>query len=385
MLLPSLSLLSQTLREWVTNAEIPFEVLPVCSDDTVRGKDSIVASTAEIGLPVTTDPAAIASFLDKHGPRVVFCTYQSSRQVAEAQSRDRAPRFDLVIADEAQRCAGSVTSKFATVLDANQILAKRRLFMTATPRWMTGKVRRPAQEADYEVASMDNESQFGPQFHRLTFREAIERHLLADYRVLVVGVDDAEYREYAEKGSFITRDGKTVTDARSLASTIGVARAMRNFDLTRIVSFHNRVTRARQFQAEFADTVAWMPTHCRPQGTMVCDYVSGKMPSGQRDVRLDRLRHIQAGERGLLSNARCLVEGVDVPTLDGVAFIDPRHSQVDIVQAVGRAIRKTDDDKVGTIVLPVFIDSDEEAEVVVATSAFMPVWHVLTTTVWPMS
>ncbi len=154
-------------------------------------------------------PSEIATFLRRRsGPRVVFATYQSSPQIAKAFELGRVPAFDLVIADEAHRCAGRVSSDFATILDAEEIKARRRLFMTATPRYFTGRVVQEAQEADFEVASMDDEAEFGPVFHRLGFAEAIERDLLTDYQVVVVGVDDATYRDWAQRGRFVTLDGK---------------------------------------------------------------------------------------------------------------------------------------------------------------------------------
>jgi len=197
-----------------------LEFLPVCSDETVT--DAAVSSTADLGFPVTTDPQDIATFLRRRARsrRVVFATYQSSPKIAEAYRLGRVPGFDLVIADEAHRCAGRVSSEFATVLDGDPIVARRRLFMTATPRFFTGRVVREAKEAEFEVASMDNESRFGPVFHRLGFAEAIARELLTDYQVAVVGVTDATYLDWAQRGRFVTIHGTKITDARTLAGQI---------------------------------------------------------------------------------------------------------------------------------------------------------------------
>jgi predicted helicase len=153
VLLPSLSLLKQTLNEWRANCTQDFASLPVCSDDTVAGTDdAAIAHTADLGVPVTTDPKEIAAFLRrKSGPLVVFSTYQSSPQIEAAFKLGRVPGFDLVIADEAHRVAGPVSSDFATVLDPEAIKGDRRLFMTATPRYFTGRVLKAAQEADFEV------------------------------------------------------------------------------------------------------------------------------------------------------------------------------------------------------------------------------------------
>ena len=381
VLVPSLSLLKQTMRVWQTSmgGEPPFKSKPVCSDATVSPaeEDAPVAHTSDLGVPVTTDPAEIAAFLRKRGPRVVFATYQSSPQIAKAFELERVPAFDLVVADEAHRCAGPVSSDFATILDVSKIRARRRLFMTATPRYFTGRVLRAAQEADFEYASMDDEAKFGPEFHKLGFSKAIERKLLTDYQVAIVGVDDATYKAWAERGTLVTLDGVEITDARTLAGQIGLVKAMRKYDLRRTISFHSRVARAREFADSITEVVDWMPSHHRPTGTLWAGYASGAMSAGQRHILIQHLGQICDGERGLLANARCLAEGVDVPTLDGVAFIDPRRSEVDIVQAVGRAIRKSDDKTVGTIVIPVFIDTETDPETALDSSVFKPVWDVV--------
>ena len=168
-----------------------------------------------------------------------------------------------------------------------------------------------------------------------------------------------------------------MTDARTLAGQIGLAKAMRRYDLHRTITFHSRVKRAREFARSLPEVIAWMPARQRPKGPVWSDYASGEMPAGQRHALLRHLGRLDHGERGLLANARCLTEGVDVPTLDGVAFIDPRRSEVDIVQAVGRAIRLADEKTVGTIVIPVFIDTDEDPEIALDDSAFKPVWDVI--------
>jgi superfamily II DNA or RNA helicase len=378
VLVPSLSLLGQTLREWATATE--FDYLAVCSDDTVTkdDHDAVVASTSELGVPVTTDAERIGHFLRRRraGMTVVFSTYQSSPQIAAAQA-SRVPAFDLAVADEAHRCAGPQAGVFATVLDPTKIKARKRLFMTATPRYYTGRVKREASEADWEVASMDEEAKFGPVMHRLTFGHAIEQDLLSDYRVVVIGVTDDEALDLATRGVFVTHDGRSVTDARTLARQIGLLRAMAKHDLRRIVTFHSRIEYASRFAASLPGTNRWLPARRRPSGDLWTDHVSGQMTAGERDARLRRLSGVGADERGVLTNARCLTEGVDVPTLDCVAFIDSRRSQVDVVQAVGRAIRKADDKALGYIVVPVLVNVDSDPGKAVEASEFDRVWEVL--------
>jgi predicted helicase len=152
---------------------------------------------------------------------------------------------------------------------------------------------------------------------------------------------------------------------------------MRNYDLHRVISFHSRVKRAREFAASMSDVLAWRPARPRPKGELWSRYASGEMPAGGRYVLLHHLGCLDDGDRGILANARCLAEGVDVPTLDWLAFIDPRRSEVDIVQAVRRAIRKSEDKTVGTIVIPVFIDTESDAETALDSSVFKPVWDVV--------
>lgn len=381
VLMPSLQLMKQTIGEWKRNRKVDFEFLPVCSDETVSkdDEDMPVSSTSDLGFPVKTDPEEIATFLRRRsGPRVVFATYQSSPQIAKAFKLSGVPAFDLAIADEAHRCAAPHSSEFATILDNKNIKAHRRLFMTATPRIYSARVLRTAKEAGFEFASMDDEHKFGKLFHRLTFREAIERKLLTDYQVAIIGVDNTTYRDWAEKAWFITIDGKEVTDARAVAGQIGLAKAMRRYNLRRVITFHRLRKNAKKFSTSLLEVVDWMPTRQRPNGKLWTAYVDGTMSADDRQRMLQSLSEVGEGERGLISNARCLTEGIDVPTLDGVAFIDPKRSEIDIAQAVGRAIRLADGKTIGTIVIPIFIDTDESnPDVILDDSAFKPVWDVL--------
>ncbi|GDX83860.1 hypothetical protein LBMAG42_56710 [Deltaproteobacteria bacterium] len=187
VLVPSLFLVAQVMREWTANRSRAFEFLAVCSDESVVGNDddSFVADVSEIGVPVTTDPEQIRRFLAGEGDRVVFSTYQSSGRVADAVA-GTATRFDLALADEAHQLAGTASRDFAAVLDDDRIPAGRRLFFTATPRYFTGRQTREGGDTDLDVASMDDEARFGTEVHRLSFGEAIRRELLSDYRVVVV-------------------------------------------------------------------------------------------------------------------------------------------------------------------------------------------------------
>jgi superfamily II DNA or RNA helicase len=377
VLVPSLSLVSQTLAEWAKDSLQPFRFLPVCSDETVAGDDHLVSHVREFGLPATTKVPEIADFMRGTGTRVVFSTYQSSPKLAHAFKKHALKPFDLVIADEAHRCAGMQAGDATIILDAKAIPARKRLFMTATPRIASEATKARADSLGMDVVSMDSRAHFGPVFHELKFSDAIRLKLLTDYCVEIIGVDDPLYKRYAEDGVFVTLDGKTITDARTLTSHIALAKAIKKHGLQRVITFHGRVNRAKEFADQFPEFIRWMPRKQVPAGGIWSSLVSGDMASSKRDAILDRLREVRPQERGVVTNARCLSEGVDLPALDGVAFIDPKESQVDIVQAVGRAIRKAERKKRGVIILPVYLSSSEDEEQALEDSSFKQVWRVL--------
>jgi superfamily II DNA or RNA helicase/DNA-binding TFAR19-related protein (PDSD5 family) len=379
VLLPSLSLLSQTMREWAWAGNTEFEILNVCSDQSV-GRQTEDMSVNDAPFPVTSDPNEIASFLQKSSPKVVFCTYQSSPLITDALMKAETFSFDLAIADEAHRCAGKADAGFATILDGNKIRAAKRLFTTATPRYYGKSVVSKAEGRGLEVVGMNDEAIFGPVVHQLTFGEAIQRDLLTDYQVVVVGVDDLMVKSLIDERELLALSEENHTDAESLAAKIGLIKACKDYDLKRIISFHSRVKGAKEFSEEFTDIASLIDPAQRPSGVFLTDYVSGEMNAGDRKNKIDRLKGLEGFDRGILANARCLAEGVDVPSLDGVAFIDPRSSQVEIIQAVGRAIRKVrcvEVQKKGTIVIPVFIQDCDTVEESIEESNFKPVWDVL--------
>jgi len=379
ILLPSLGLLSQTLHEWTKAASKPFEVLCVCSDDSVgkKGDDENYDSVFQLPFPVTSDSQRIKAFLEGNKSKVVFSTYQSSPLVADAQATNLNLEFDLIVADEAHRCAGVVGDGFSSVLNGQRLRGKRRLFATATPRTYSKQIKSAAEGRGVEVVGMDDEAVFGKPLYTLSFGEAIERKLLTDYRVVIVGVDDAMLASWIENREIVRTETGIQTDAKSLASTVGLLKAINDYDLHRLISFHSRVKGAEAFAKEIHEVQEWLPQEVRLKGKLNSDYVSGEMPTDRRRQKLSQLKNVADGEAALLSNARCLSEGVDIPSLDGVAFIDPKNSQIDIIQAVGRAIRLSTKKTAGTIVLPVFIESGDTTEEVIQRSEFKHVWGVL--------
>ncbi|MDB9950271.1 Helicase associated domain protein [Gammaproteobacteria bacterium] len=378
VLLPSLLLLSKTLSEWLTHSKERFAFLPVCSDESIgSGLDSIDFSTSELSFPVTTDSAEIAAFLKKPQKKVIFSTYQSSAKVAEAFKSASLPHIDLIIADEAHRCAGKASSDYALLLDDANIPSSKRLFMTATPKIFQAHFMKKAGESGVDVVSMNDEVLFGPVLHRLTFGEAIKNDLLSDYRVVVVGVDQLFYKDMIDNRRLVETDTDIQSDAQSLASHIGLAKAVKDYDLRRVITFHSRVKAAKDFANNLSKVIEWMPLASRPSREVIASHVAGDMPTSRRNQNLQALGDVKDSQRYVLANARCLSEGVDVPALDGIAFIDPRQSEIDIVQAVGRAIRLSDGKESGTIVIPVFIAESDDVDEVLNSSPFKAVWGVV--------
>ncbi len=375
---PSIALLDQFASEWRRQADPgkPYAALCVCSDGTVgqRTADSLdeayftTADLEEDGFDVTSDAARIAEFMKRPGRQVIFSTYQSSHLIEEAQRDPDVPAFDLAIGDEAHRVAGDEQSVFATVLDADRIRARKRLFATATPRiYRTG---RGADDSAVRV-DMNDEARFGPRLHTLPMGAAIEQGLLSDYRVVIMHVSDPEVDALLKSAS--SADDK----ARArLAVHVAVLKAVRENGLQRVISFHSRVQGAAQFARDLPAVAAAM----WPEGEAlrpVADHVSGEMPAQERKRKLEQLRRVDAGQFNVLTNARCLTEGVDVPDVDGIAFVDPKSGSIDIIQALGRAIRKHEDKEYGTIILPVFIGKGQTLEEVIANTDYKPVIEVL--------
>lgn len=354
VLVPSLALLAQTLREWRRDHAWPFDALVVCSDPTTAagaaersGHDIASTEWNEAKATVTTDPAIAHSFLtqpnDDGHARVVFSTYHSSPVVAQAQATSQAV-FDLAICDEAHRLAGAPRQEFRTVLDSRQIVARRRLFMTATQRFAT---------ADGEV-SMDDPHLFGPVAHSVSFGEAIAAGLLCDYRVMVLGIPG--------EGSF---DDPTSGGPAALLDVID------RHQVNKILTFHSLVVKA----AAFARTINNVTT---PSGRHVkARHLSGQMPTSQRTAGLTWLATPADQEVRVISNARVLNEGVDVPAVDGVCFVDPRSSVIDVIQAVGRVLRPHPGKTIGTVIVPIGLGDAGDDDTELLASRFGLLWSVL--------
>ncbi|ABM69340.1 DEAD/DEAH box helicase [Prochlorococcus marinus] len=381
VLLPSLSLLSQTLKEWNANASEPFKWICVCSDKSVAKKnktnDEWITNTSEIGVPVTSEIKEINNFLKERGSKVIFSTYQSSHLIEKVHLDEKAHKFDLIFADEAHRCTGIVSDAYGCVLDEVRIRGDKRLFLTATPRVLSNQIKSKANINDIEIASMDDTNIFGEILYQLKFSEAIKKEILSDYQVVVIGVDNEMIKEKIINRDFVSTDGEDLLDAETLASKIALTKAIKDFGLKRVITFHSRVESSERFAQDLEKIIQLIPKKDLPAGVIQSDYVSGAMKTKERNDKIEKLKNLDKGEIRILTNAKCLSEGVDVPTLDGVGFIDPRYSQIDIIQAVGRAIRKSDDKSSGTILIPVFIGNSFNTEDEILKSRFKSVWQVI--------
>ena len=378
VLVPTLLLLKQFRTQWREQASYDFIDLGVCSDaDTMESsRDVWQVHPDELGVRVTTDPADIAAFLKGKGRRVIFGTYASSARIAEAQADASVPAFDLVVADEAHRVAG-ITSRgnarqrdTKVVLDGERIRSGRRLFATATPR-VYGPANRAMVEnlEDVEFASMDDVEHFGVQAHRLWFKRAVELGRLVDYRLSVVVVTDAEVENLIRERAYLDVQGRRF-DAETLAALIAVRRAVDELGVNRVITFHTTVKRARDFARELERLDLDAPA-------VEARHVSGAMSMGDRQRVLARLKDPQRPT--VVANARCLTEGIDVPALGAVAFVDPRSAPVDIVQAVGRVMRIAEGKELGHVIVPVYLTEEQldDPEAAVESSAFEPVLAVL--------
>ena len=377
VLVPSLSLMTQTIREWTANTSVPFRFLSVCSDPKIavehlsdEEEKLHLGDLTVMDSPATTNPDSIKEFISRAGPKVIFSTYQSSPLVADATAGDTS--FGLVICDEAHRTATDRTSIFATVLDDRKITAERRLFMTATPRVFVQSAK--GDEISY---SMDNEDVFGEVAFQLGFGDAVDLGLLADFEVAVIAITDPKVRALVDGGNPLELEGiDKKIQSPSLLALEATLLALKKYGISRMLSFHSRVNRAQDFASALSAYSDWRNSDLKPEALNI----SGFMNAPTRKNRLQWLEKASNYPK-VLTNARCLNEGVDVPALDGVLFADPRKSQLDIVQAVGRVMRRDPDnpDKVGRIIVPVVVPkaSESEADNVFEDSSFKPLWDVV--------
>ena len=396
---PSISLLAQVMREWTVETRELGQPFVVCSDvqvgrRTASAADADAAAGYDLVIPPTTNPQRLADAIaaaPEVGQTVIFCTYQSLSVIQEAQELGM-PEFDLAVCDEAHRTtgvtrAGDDPSHFVLIHDAAAIRARKRLYMTATPRiYLTGSKTR-ARKAGADYYSMDEESTYGPELHRLTFHEAVEQKLLADYKVLVLAVNQARVaRRFAD----VLKDpdhklddaAKIVGCLNGLAKTPGPDQASgflpEDQPMRRAVAFANTIKASKVVTELVAHAQVEDRAGLADRVSVEASHVDGTDGVLTRSERLAWLGGESPGQCRVLSNARCLTEGIDVPALDAVLFLQPRKSQIDVVQAVGRIMRKVEGKEFGYVILPIVIPLDQEPEQALAkNAAYIHVWEVL--------
>lgn len=378
VVVPSLGLLAQTLRYWTANRRPghEFDALAVCADHTTGLVDDMpIEYVNVVGYPTTTDPSAIAEAMLRDRPLVIFATYRSLRSLSKA-CRQSGTELDLLIADEAHRCAGSEQGMYGMVLDNQELPSKRRLFMTATPRHYGAVARRRAADNGSVVFSMDDEQHFGPVAHRFGFRRAIESGVICDYRMIIIECRRDVLRHVTER-RLMARRGAATTDAEALATQIVTLKAMRDFGLERVLTFHQTIAAAERFSEDLQDVAGWLPDDERLQDEVLADFVTGEMNAAERDRRIRQFATADMRTRRVLSSARCLCEGVDVPAADTVVFAEPGRSNADMVQAVGRALRRAPGKSLGTIVVPLVVPEGAPDKAAVEPAAFRVVMDVV--------
>jgi superfamily II DNA or RNA helicase len=369
VLVPSLALLRQTLHEWLKETSLDLAYHCVCSDPTVKGDaDEISTAQSDLDFEVSTDAATVRKFLDApfKGTKVIFSTYQSAAVVGEAMKKGES--FDLGIFDEAHKTAGREGRNYGYALEDKNIAIRKRLFVTATPRHYNPSKRTKEGEATIAF-SMDEPKVYGPQSYVLSFGEAARRKIICGYKVIIsVITSDQVTDEILSKGTVAVKGDEI--RARQVANQIALRDAVAQYGVSKIFTFHSTVKSAASFVAEGNEGVR---THL-PEFSAL--HVSGAMPTARRERVMKEFR---SAPRAVMSNARCLTEGVDVPAVDMVGFLSPRKSKVDIVQAIGRAMRKSGSKEVGYVLIPLYLEqkAGESLEEAVARANFEEVWDIL--------
>lgn len=413
-LVPSLSLLSQTLTEWSQESDVPLHSFAVCSDSDVGKKrkkddDTVQTFTHELRYPATTEPARLATEMAKRHDvqhmSVVFSTYHSIDVISRAQHEHGLGAFDLIVCDEAHRTTGATfdsddESAFVKVHDADFIRAAKRLYMTATPRIYGDAAKASAEKDNVALCSMDDEALYGKELYVITFSEAVKRGLLVDYKVIVLAVEETHVNRRLQN---LLKDENNQLKVDDAAKIIGCWKALSKQGLTeslagdtaamrRAVAFCQVIELAKagkthkvsskQIAGMFQAVVeAYQEEEFEQAVRLACEaeHVDGSMNASQKEAKLNWLKtEPPENTCRILSNVRCLSEGVDVPALDAVLFLTPRSSQVDVVQSVGRVMRTAPGKQRGYVILPVVIPAGVEPhEALNDNKTYGVVWQVL--------
>ncbi len=362
VLVPSLALLRQIKDEWAKQRRTVYQYLCVCSENDIdkETSDTLVTHTYEIDSRVTTDSAHILSFLSKpFEEKVIFSTYHSLAVIADA-IKDLDFEFDFTFCDEAHKTAGVGNTKFSLIHNNKQVPTKYRLYATATPRIVKESLKKKLGDDLQYAYDMNDPEVFGYEFHRMTFKDAIEKNILVDYKIVAIGVNNEELKEYIGERRFIDKN----ISIDELANNYALDHVMEKYKATHGLTFHSRVKLAEEFATRHQELFPTTQTFS----------VSGDQPTSYRNLVLEQFKN---SEKAIASNARCLTEGVDVPTIDLVYFCDPKNSKVDIVQAVGRALRKKEGKKIGLIVVPIYHSQKENVENSISEGSFRNLLQVI--------
>lgn len=395
-LAPSISLISQTIKEWLSESSIEIGCIPVCSDSSVGKKeeDSFSDSLSEFQYSASTN---VDDFVSRYNGmpdnvmKVVFSTYQSIDVIYEGQKQCNF-EFDLIICDEAHRTTGATISgknesHFTKIHKNDFIKGKKRIYMTATPKVFSESIKKKAEDTEVILWSMDDENVYGKEFYKLTFGKAVENNLLTDYKVIILSVSQSYVHKYFQNNMNMG----TLDDYGKI---IGVWNALSKHNLRdetnytelndpdpmkRAVVFTGTIKASKDFKDMVKETSVVFDYEEKGLVKLDIDHVDGKMSSIERNNKLHYLKEEPAEHTcKILSNARCLSEGIDVPSLDAVVFLSPRSSMVDIVQSVGRVMRKSPNKKYGYIILPVVVPDDVAPEVALNDNKkYSIIWDVL--------
>ena len=404
-LTPSISLLSQSLIDWSNDASIPIKTFAVCSDTKAgrRSSNDEDYSPFDLAEPASTDAKALvdrySSSERERTMTAVFSTYQSLDVINEAQHQG-LPIFDLIICDEAHRTTGVSThrltlqdeSGFRRIHDDEFVSGGKRLYMTATPRIFSDRARRTAADNSLAVASMDDESIYGEEFYRLGFGKAIELGILSDYKVVIFDIDQEQVGiDLDDLLSSGTSEVNMDNGARMVGcwnglrkhGTHGVDWANDPSPAKRAVAFSNTIDQSKLFERAFHQVIE----RCIQAGNelssgqhLECEvhHVDGTQNAQVRKDQIAWLKEEPPKEVcKILTNARCLTEGIDIPALDAIIFLQPRRSEIDVVQAVGRVMRKSEGKDYGYIILPIARAAGATAHQTLAESSYNAVWQVI--------
>src|SRR5690625_3781673 len=403
-LVPSIQLLSQTLRAWNADINYNMDSIAVCSDSKVTkeriGTEIEDIATTDIGYPATTNTERLLEYqnairLKKEEPEflTVFSTYQSIDVISDAQ-KEGFFEFDLIVCDEAHRTTGSTelnqeASAFTKVHSNDNIRANKRLYQTATPRVYGEDAKQKAEEKSVIIADMNDEDTYGPEFYRIGFGDAVHQGILTDYKVMVLGVEeDAIARQFqnmlasTESGLAFDDITKIIGCWNGLVKRDGNSNKTLGAPMKRAIAFTGTIKDSKMITDMFSTVVDEYLYNSREYTnpfSIEIEHADGSMNAIEKNEKINWLKsEVPDNTCRVLSNARFLTEGVDIPDLDAIMFLNPRRSKIDIAQAVGRVMRKAEGKDYGYVILPIGIPSEAEAHSILNNNEkYQVVWEIL--------